>query len=185
MHHQISAEEKVYFERLYEENKNFMFYIAGKYTQSNIDREDIVQEAIVRLLNNISALKRLDCFKVRKYIVLTIKAVSLDYEKKKHSHQMILINEEMLEAMLEADVVLHHTELDDSAYSMVEQLKLQMSHRDWVVLEGRYILGYSQEELGRLLGVNPNSVRMIICRARKKAREILYPDNVRGGLKHE
>lgn len=71
--HPISAEDKEFFERLYEEEKNFMFYIAGKYTQSNSDREDIVQESVLRLLNNISTLKRLDCFKVRKYIVLTIK----------------------------------------------------------------------------------------------------------------
>ena len=41
------------------------------------------------------------------------------------------------------------------------------------------------EELGKLLGVNPNSVRMIICRARNKARDILYPANARGGLEHE
>lgn len=183
--HPISAEEKEFFEKLYEEEKNFMFYIAGKYTQSNSDREDIVQESVLRLLNNISTLKRLDCFKVRKYIVLTIKAVSLDYEKKKRVHRMILISEEMLETMLEADIVLRQTGPDDSVSLLVEQLKSQLSQREWFVLEGRYILGYSQEELGKLLGVNPNSVRMIICRARNNARDILYPANARGGLEHE
>ena len=183
--HPISAEEREFFEKLYEEEKNFMFYIAGKYTQSNSDREDIVQESVLRLLNNISTLKRLDCFKVRKYIVLTIKAVSLDYEKKKRVHRMILISEEMLETMLEADIVLRQTGPDDSVSLLVEQLKSQLSQREWFVLEGRYILGYSQEELGKLLGVNPNSVRMIICRARNKARDILYPANARGGLEHE
>ena len=183
--HPISAEEKEFFEKLYEEEKNFMFYIAGKYTQSNSDREDIVQESVLRLLNNISTLKRLDCFKVRKYIVLTIKAVSLDYEKKKRVHRMILISEEMLETMLEADIVLRQTGPDDSVSLLVEQLKSQLSQREWFVLEGRYILGYSQEELGNLLGVNPNSVRMMICRARKKARDILYPGNTCGGTKYE
>ena len=132
--HPISAEEKEFFEKLYEEEKNFMFYIAGKYTQSNSDREDIVQESVLRLLNNISTLKRLDCFKVRKYIVLTIKAVSLDYEKKKRVHRMILISEEMLETMLEADIVLRQTGPDDSVSLLVEQLKSQLSQREWFVL---------------------------------------------------
>lgn len=183
--HPISAEEKEFFEKLYEEEKNFMFYIAGKYTASNSEREDIVQEAVVRLLNNISTLKGLDCYKVRKYIILTIKAVFIDHEKRKNAHQMILINEEMLEAMLEADMASRQTDTDDSVSILVEQLKSQLSQREWFVLEGRYILGYSQEELGNLLGVNPNSVRMMICRARKKARDILYPGNTCGGTKYE
>ena len=139
----------------------------------------------MRLLNNISTLKRLDCFKVRKYIILTIKAVFIDHEKRKNAHQMILINEEMLEAMLEADMASRQTDTDDSVSILVEQLKSQLSQREWFVLEGRYILGYSQEELGNLLGVNPNSVRMMICRARKKARDILYPGNTCGGTKYE
>ena len=179
-----SAEDIAYFERLYQENKNFMFYIAGKYTQSIIDREDIVQDAVVRLLRNISSLKGLDCFKVRKYIVLTIRAAYFDYEKK-HVHRLILMNEEMLEELMETEIVHCDTSHDDSVSSLVEQLKSQLSEREWFVLEGRYILGYSQEELGKLLGVNPNSVRMIICRARNKARDILYPANARGGLEHE
>ena len=90
-----------------------------------------------------------------------------------------------IDVYLEADIVLRQTGPDDSVSLLVEQLKSQLSQREWFVLEGRYILGYSQEELGKLLGVNPNSVRMIICRARNKARDILYPANARGGLEHE
>ena len=59
-----------------------------------------------------------------------------------------------------------------------------MGFREWILLEGKYILGYTHEELGALIGVAPNSVRMILCRAKEKARSILSNGRRRGG-KHD
>ena len=55
----------------------------------------------------------------------------------------------------------------------VAQLRESLSYRDWLVLEAKYYLDFTQEEIGELIGVSPNSVRMVLHRARKKARSIL------------
>lgn len=55
-------------------------------------------------------------------------------------------------------------------------LKQELPYRDWLVLEGKYMLGYSHEELGELLGVSTDSVRMILYRARERARIILHQE---------
>ncbi len=41
------------------------------------------------------------------------------------------------------------------------------------LLEARYILDYSDGELARELGVKPDSVRMALTRARRKARRLM------------
>ena len=66
----------------------------------------------------------------------------------------------------------------------VYQLKQTLSERDWLVLEGKYILGYSQDELSELIGVSSDSIRMILHRARKNARDILLTDTAEGGAKN-
>lgn len=170
----MSSRDITFFEHFYQENKRFIFFIAGKYTAINEEREDLVQDAVERLLGNISTLKELSESKAKKYIALTVKAAFLDSEKKKPSSSTEF-DDTVLETFVRAGLVVPTDGRKNSAHLEVAQLKEELNHRDWLVLEGKYILGYSQEELGRQLGVAPDSVRMIICRTKEKARKILYP----------
>ena len=181
----LSPSDKAFFNRLYDENKNFMFYIARKYTTSQPECEDIVQDAVVRLLNNIHSLKELNGCKIRNYIVLTIKTAFLDSERKRREKAHVALDEDVLETLIKAGIVDTSDIPDMSAHMEVERLRRALSPRDWLVLEGKYILGYSQEELGKLIGVSPDSVRMILCRAREKARNILSAEVACGGEKNE
>jgi len=171
----MSSLDITFFEHFYQENKRFIFFIAGKYTAINEEREDLVQDAVERLLGNISTLKELSEPKAKKYIALTVKAAFLDSEKKKHASSSTEFDDTVLETLVRAGLVVPTDGRKNSAHLEVAQLKEELDHRDWLVLEGKYILGYSQEELGHQLGVAPDSVRMIICRAKEKARKILYP----------
>lgn len=63
----------------------------------------------------------------------------------------------------------------------VYRLKEGLSARDWFVLEGKYILGYTDAELARQLGVAPDSIRMILTRAKSNARAILLSCDDKGG----
>lgn len=177
----LSLDDKAFFHSFYEENKNFMFYIARKYASSQTDCEDIVQEASVRLINNIPSLRELSKNKIAKYIALTIRSVFMDNEKRKHGDKTIFLDDEMLEALIKAEVLIADGIPDISARMEVELLKQSLAPRDWIVLEGKYLLGYTQEELGPKLGVSPDSVRMILFRARENARKILQREVKVGG----
>lgn len=180
----ISPDDQQFFLRFYEENSRFMYYIAGKYTTSQADCEDIVQEALLRLMRNISKLKGLNRCTTAKYIVLTIRSVFLDVEKDKKGSHSIFLDDNALETLIRADILITDGIPHLSARLEVEQLRKSLPPRDWLVLEGKYILGYTQEELGKMAGVSPDSIRMILCRARSKAREILRQD-LKGGDENE
>lgn len=181
----LSPEDKQFFITFYDNYVKFIFYIAHKYTAKQEDCEDLVQESLIRLLNNISTLKELNCCKTRSYIVLTVRTAYIDWEKSKSGVTNISLNDEVLETLMSSGQI-PATEMDDlSAHWEVEYLKSSLPARDWLALEGKYLLGYSQEELAPLVGVAPDSIRMILCRARSKAREILNRKRYHGGKSND
>lgn len=176
----LSAAEAEFFQQFYEEYKGFIFYIANRYTSSSTDCEDIVQDSVIRLLSNIKALMTLNHAKTVKYIALTVKSAFLDHERKRFASKEIELDEEKLAVLLEKSCL--HTNADHTQSKLdLCQLKQTLSQRDWLVLEGKYILGYSQDELSEMIGVSPDSIRMILHRARNHARDILLNDSDKGG----
>lgn len=170
----ISVEDRQFFESLYEEYKNFMFYSARKYVNSQSECEDIVQDAVERLLHNITTVREIPSCGLRKYIVLTIKTAYLDGEKRKHGDIPVCLDDETIERFVKEEIIAANDWHELFAVIDVERLKRELPMRDWLILEGKYIMGYSQTELGKLIGVSPDSIRMIMCRARRKARQILH-----------
>lgn len=174
----LSAAETEFFLGLYQEYKGFLYYVANQYTSNQVDCEDVVQDSVLRLLCNIRVLMKLDHPKTVKYIAMTVKSAFLDHERRLFPAWELDLDEEKLAAVLERSQL--HTDEEQSRAQMdVYQLKQTLSERDWLVLEGKYILGYSQEELSELVGVSPNSIRMVLHRARKNAREVLLTDSDR------
>lgn len=179
----LSAAEAEFFRKFYEEYKGFLFYIANRYTTGQPDCEDVVQDSIIRLMCNTKVLMELNHPKIVKYIAMTVKSAFLDHERKILAAKEIDLDEEKLAALLERsslDTDAHNTRTQLDVY----QLKQTLSQRDWLVLEGKYILGYSQEELSEMIGVSPDSIRMILHRARKNARDILLSEGTSGGGKN-
>ena len=162
-----------FFTEFYTTYKNFMYYLALKFASSPSECEDIVQEALVRLLCNIESLKKLNEHKLRSYIGATIKTAYLDCQYHENRIQHLFIDDDFVQYLLK-DNDKYATCMPDLFPKLeVEKLKNTLEPRDWLILEGKYILGYSQEELSELLHIAPDSIRMTLVRARKRAREIL------------
>ena len=54
----------------------------------------------------------------------------------------------------------------------------QLSKEDQLLLEGKYLLEYSDPELAQLLGCQSASVRMKLTRARRRAQKLLKKEGV-------
>lgn len=171
----ISPDDQSFFQTFYEENKNFLFYIANQYAATASDCEDIVQDAVIRLMCNISSIRELNTYKAAKYIALTVRSAYLDLQKKRRNNPEIPLEEAVLDALWEKEALLTNDHAD--LRMELVHLKQSLSAKEWMLLEGKYILGYDQEELSELLGVSPDSVRMTLSRVRAKARSILMSDS--------
>ena len=177
----LSQEDRAFFQRFYEEYRNFLYYIARQYASSQADCDDLVQTALIRLLSNIQTLKTMNHRKTVKYIALTVKSVFLDHQRQTGKSIALSLENPILET--QSDTISNASDL--SLRMDIYDLKRSLSPRDWLVLEGKYLLGYDQKDIARLLKISPDSVRMILHRAKKKARSILLTDDGNGGECHD
>lgn len=173
--------DSLFFEQFYARYKNFLYYTARRKCSNEDDVHDVVQETIVRLLKNITVLKEINEAKTQKYIALTVRAVYVDLEKKKHTDMAISLDEVLIEALHCGGTQIEREMEGIDHKDNIRKLQAGLSVRDWYVLENKYILGYTDQEIALQLGVAPDSIRMILSRAKSKARAILQPTIQKGG----
>ena len=166
----LTRSSRKFFQHFYEQYKNFLVYIADRFAESLEDREDLVQEALIRLMRNAEVLQNLDRPQTAKYIELTVKTAYLDMEKSRCKENLLLLDRTAIEALLDLKSFGHSNPEADEA---VGKLKKGLSRREWLALEGKYILGYSHKELGQLLDISEEGMRSLLYRARKRAIRIL------------
>lgn len=176
----MSHADKTFFLEFYDKHKRLLYYLAKRYTSNPEDADDLVQDALLRLIHNVSTLKELDEEKSAKYVALTVKTAFLDYEKSKHTELMMYIDNSDFERIMEKQLPALDVEHKVSIGIAISLLKETLPLRNWIILEGKYITGLSDKEIGRLIGVSASSVRMLLHRAREAAKAVLCEDMIIG-----
>ena len=155
----------------YLKHKSYMFHIAKKFSESQSEREDAIQDAMVRLLRNADSLRQLSANQVGMYLFLTIRSVFADRERKAHGRM-----QPMPDATLEVlKAEQEFGQEDDGLNAMWDTaiLKEHLPAKEWRLLELKYIAGYSDQEIAKEIRCVPDSVRTLLRRARKRAKAIL------------
>lgn len=165
-----------YFRSFYESHKRYIQYMVYQLAPTAADRDDIMQDTLLRLMRNVASLRTLTPPKAASYIAQTVRSACIDLVRRRHADEIVYMDEQMLD-----ETYVEREQAEDpsgraSAAILVGRLRQRLSPRDWLVLRGKYMMGYSQEELGKLLGISPNSVRMALYRARENAKVILRED---------
>lgn len=174
-----SAQE--FFRDFYNEHKKLIYYLALQHTPPGTDLDDLVQDVVLRLLDYIPTLMKLHGSKNRlvAYLSLTVRSVYVDRLRSDPPQRITIIPMEMLDSICE-DEALHPSPISHmAAHWDVALLQEHLSSRDWNLLTGKYMMGYSDQELARHHGCSADSVRMLLSRARKNAK-ILLQDRTGG-----
>ena len=167
----VNLTDEEYMIEFYESHKSYLLFIAGKFAHSQVDREDIVQETLLKLMNKVQTLRQLNKKQIATYLFLTVRSVYAD-RMKSTQERTVPISDALLEkAHLENQNGLYEEQYD--AKWDVNILKAGLSEKEWTLLESKYILGYNDHEIARNLGYASDSIRTLIRRARNHARTIL------------
>lgn len=171
----IPPVEHAFFRDFYARHKKLIYFFAKQYVSDRSDLEDLVQDVILRLMHYIPALMEIrdSSAQTAAYLSLTVRSVYIDRLRSNRVKQISVIPVEILELIYDESAdrseLLEHT----AALLDAQMLKKHLPERDWELLSGKYILGYSDAELARQQGCAPDSVRMAISRAKKHARVLL------------
>ena len=155
--------EREYMLWLYERYVSYLFFVAGKFSDFQLDREDLVHDALLRLMKNIPVLQKLEHNALAAYLYLTVRSVWLDRSSREQP-----LDEDILERLADRDPEDKHLAKWDAAV-----LKEKLPERDWFLLHAKYIIGCTDAEIGGILGCAKGSVRTMLTRARRRAKSIL------------
>lgn len=155
-----------------------MYRTIGQVVRNHWIAEDVTQNALINLIDKIDKLKTFDEQHLINYIVTSCRHTAFNEMRYRSRHPMYSINE-----ALDADSGTHTMHSMEMKYIHDEDLRRMakiwkdLDSRSQYVLEARYILGKSDADIANALGIKPDSVRMLLTRARKKAYALMEPSS--------
>lgn len=157
---------------IYRQYRNFMLSIAKFYISDAQVLEDVFQTAFISLIHNQKTISNLSPEKLKTYILLTVRHVSIDYLRKVRSlNEADIPDDVIMELLGKSKDVLSASERPFQTvefYSVIGQLPVE----DQTLLIGKYIVGLDSNELAKLLDCTPGNVRVKLHRANKRALEM-------------
>lgn len=175
--------EQAFMTELYKKHERLMFFVAKQYAADTFEAEEIMQNALVRLLQKEETLQGLNTYAKVNYIVTTVRHTAINYRKKRDREQQRQISlqtvpeEEEVLQLPPVDMVLILGEWKRELLEAYEGL----SEDEQYLLSGKYTLSLSDEELAQQLQCKPSSIRMKLTRVRRK----LMAELEREGIAHE
>ena len=159
-------EDKNKLEQLYTTYKQTMFYSANRILKDEYLAEDVVHQAFLRIIHNLSKIDKIDCHKTKGFIVIIVENIAIDFYRKRKRENNISFDK--IEVYIE-DIKAK----DNFILSDIEEAILKLPINYSTVLRLKYSQGYSNKEVAQILNISEENVRQRISRARKRLTETL------------
>ena len=176
-----NEDDREFMASLYQRYNRLMYDTIIKIAKNPHDTEDILQNALVRLIDKIGLLRSRGHDQLANYIISTCKTTALDYINRSLPKNEISLEE--CEELPEPGTDFHYNDhavelrlVKGEELEALYQVLPRLDTNTRCLLEGYYFQGRSMAELGEELGIKPDSVRMALARARRKAFELLQND---------
>lgn len=166
--------DKEFMVHLYTKYENLLFYTAQKYISERGSVEDVVQESLVKLHEKKRTIKPMPEIVLASYIRSTVRNTAINILKSAGYEEDRQISTENIIDVMDEHALSLDTLMQISRYrELLSKIWPELSKEEQFLLEGKYILGYSDRELSTELCCQPSSVRMKLTRARRHALSIL------------
>lgn len=167
-------DDRAFMIQIYHTYERLMYYTANKHCTDAYDREEIVQDTLLKLIEKVALLRTLEKKALTTYVTVAVRNTAFSRQRRRAKEETLFAA--WMEEM---------EQLPDPALSLEEGMILAerradlaavwdlLSEEDRFLLEGRYILGYADSELAQQLGGKTASVRMRLTRARRRALSLM------------
>lgn len=154
-------------------NKMLLYNEAWKYLSLKEDVEDIVSESLARIMAHMEKFRELAPHERVQYSKAVVRNLSYNHLKRFSRFTMLPFED------VDAYLVAEESQLPDNI--VFRQMQLEQIRRIWakipaeerLLLEQKYVLDWSDKELAATLGIQTQSVRMRLTRAKRKVIALL------------
>lgn len=165
----LRGEQALYAE-LVKRYQNFVFTIALRYTPSREDAEEIAQDVFVKAYKSLSDFRGESKFSTWLYTITSTTCIS--FLRKKRLETNSLDDERVMEVAdrLDSGMSANQVEQKSKVQMVNEAIKL-LSPDDGKLITLFYKGEQSLDEIGQVLGIEPNTVKVKLHRARQRLKE--------------
>lgn len=162
----------------YMQHKHLLFQEAWKYLTQLEDVEDVVCETLARLLENIEKFHSMAPAQQIRYAKVIVR--NLSYQLLKRSNYFTMVPFEDMDFYLPANEEEEPEPHLERSHKLAQIRKVwsKVSPEDRLLLEQKYILGWSDEAICRGLGIQPQSVRMYLTRVKRRTAKLMREEGL-------
>lgn len=168
------SHDRTFILTLYNDYQRLMYFVANKCCSDPYDCEEIVQDTVLKLINKVEVLRSLEENALAAYVSVAVRNTAYSLIRRQAREKKVLVpwSEDVnyipsSELSIEEGMI-----LVEKKTKLLEIWEL-LSPEDRFLLEGRYILRYTDIELAEELGCKSGSIRMKLTRARRKALKMM------------
>lgn len=172
-----NPEDRDLMTNFYLKNNALMYREARKYLSIEEDIEDIVYEALTRIIEKIDTFRKLMPKQQVQYSIITVKNLSLILLKRSTRFSIVSIDSIDFDAFPDDTVSTESIVERNLFQSQIRQIWNELDLEVRMLLEQKYILEWTDNELAAVYEIQPQSVRMRLTRAKRSVLKELYKKN--------
>lgn len=156
--------------QLYETYKKPMWRYAFQILHDEHLADDVVQSVFQKIIEKFEFISSLNCNKLHAYIVIMVRNMAYSACRQR-KHQSGLDIEKLLESVPDTGETPEEAMIRLCDYQTVMEVKdsLHTAYKD--ILTMKFVYQYSDQEIAQIMGIRPDSVRVVTHRAIKSLRK--------------
>lgn len=150
--------------------QNFVFTITMRYTDNREDAEEIAQDVFIKAYRSLADFRGASKFSTWLYTIVTTSCITFLRKKKLDTHS--LDNEKVFELADSQDSGFKANQVEQkSKVAMVNEAIKMLSPDDARLITLFYKGEQSLDEIGTIIGADPNTVKVKLHRARARLKD--------------
>lgn len=167
--------ERTFMEKLYRKYSNFILKSALRLTENDNDEAmELLQETFIRLTERADYIMGLNKNKLPAYIAATVRNININRLKKNRIQKDFYT--ELDESLYDPENIPENLYIKKDLIEKLGQALEILPEHYRLLLEARYILDLTDEEISTQFKIPKQNVRTYIMCARKKAYSLMKED---------
>lgn len=167
-----SEEEQEKLTILYNTYLDIMLYTARKYVGRYQAEEDVVHNAILKIIANLEKVDLSQAVQTKSFICIITRNCAIDWLRKRNREEAASLDE--IPSVLESNErpPVDYVMTEDGYQKLIECIHaLGDTYRE--VCDLKFVSGYKEREIAEILGLSEKNVSVRIFRGRRKLIEML------------
>ncbi len=170
-----SDTERIFIEKLYCKYYSYILKTATRLTEYDSDEAmELLQETVIRLIEHVDYIMQLNKNKLPSYIGATVRNAYINHSKKIRFERDFYIDPD--ESLYAPENMPEDLCIKKDLIDKLEQTLEILPEHYRLLLEARYILDLTDEEISTQFKIPKQNVRTYIMRARRKAYSLMKED---------